>query len=140
MIRVFSASRINLNLSNASVNGVDQIKGRDFEVPGCRGFIITKELGELRRYYRFGVEIETYSSVPELIEKIHHYLGDDAAREAIAEAGYRRTLRDHTMERRLTEVLTRVIEGPQLPADLSGGETLVATGNVATGTEIAGSA
>src|SRR5262249_8079582 len=34
MVRMFSRSKINLNLSNASTNIHQQIKGRNFEIPG----------------------------------------------------------------------------------------------------------
>ena len=111
MIAIFSGSKINLNLSNASTMDVDQIKGRDFEVPGCAGFLLTKGSVELRDYYDPGQEVESYESVDELIDKIRHYLAADSEREQIARRGYKRTLRDHTMETRLTEVFERVLEG-----------------------------
>ena len=58
MIEVFSRSRINLNLSNASNpwwrrwrRRRDQIKGRNFEVPGCGGFLLTQPADDLERYF-----------------------------------------------------------------------------------------
>ncbi len=110
-IQIISKSRINLNLSNASVGKVDQLKGRDFEVPGCKGFLITKNTEDLRRYYEVGREVEAYDSVEELISKIRHYLDSPDEREAISEAGYRRTLAEHTMEKRLTAIFESVLDG-----------------------------
>jgi spore maturation protein CgeB len=109
-IRIISMSRINLNLSNASVGGTDQLKGRDFEVPGCRGFLITKKTEDLARYYEIGREVETYESTDELVAKIRHYLKAEAERERISEAGYQRTMANHTMEIRLTELFQSVLE------------------------------
>lgn len=109
-IRIISQSRINLNLSNASIGGVDQLKGRDFEVPGCRGFLITKKTEDLSRYYEIGREVETYESVTDLVAKTRHYLRNESEREKISEAGYRRTLANHTMEIRLTELFTSVLD------------------------------
>lgn len=109
MLRVFTQSPISLNLSNASVGSVAQIKGRDFEVPGCRGFLLTQASDELLPYYTPGVEIETYADVDGLIEKARHYLDHPDERDRVAAAGYARTLAEHTMEHRLSDVLGRLL-------------------------------
>jgi spore maturation protein CgeB len=108
-VRIISESRINLNLSNASVGRADQLKGRDFEVPGCRGFLITKNTVDLGTYYDLGREVETYESTDDLVDKIRHYLKAVLEREAISEAGYRRTMTDHTMEIRLSRLFDTVL-------------------------------
>jgi spore maturation protein CgeB len=110
MIRVFSSSLINLNLSNASTGKLDQVKGRDFEVPGCRGFLISKRNPELAKCYEEGSEMEMYGDVDELVDKIRYYLEAHGRRKEIAQSGYERTLREHTMERRLTTILQRVVD------------------------------
>jgi len=104
MVRIFNQSKINLNLSNSSVGGSDQIKGRDFEVPGCGGFLITGAIEELREYYDVGREVVCYDSVTDLIDKVRYYLAHEQERQMIAENGYRRVIRDHTYEIRLTQV------------------------------------
>lgn len=109
-IQIISESRINLNLSNASVGAIEQLKGRDFEVPGCRAFLITKRTDDLDRYYDVGREVEAYDSVEDLVLKIRHYLAAPEERERISEAGYRRTLAEHTMEKRLTEIFENVMD------------------------------
>jgi spore maturation protein CgeB len=111
MIRVFNESRINLNLSNASVGKADQVKGRDFEVPGCRGFMITKHSDELASCYESGLEVETYRDQDDLIDKTRHYLADEERREQVAARGYERTIREHTMESRLSHILATVASG-----------------------------
>jgi spore maturation protein CgeB len=120
MIRLFSASRINLNLSNASV-GTDgrtsgaapllQIKGRDFEIPACGGFLLTQDNPELYEYFEPGREIAVYSDADDLAEKIEYYLSHDAERERIRLAGYERFLRDHTMLARLEAIFDAVLSG-----------------------------
>ncbi len=129
MIRVFNQSRINLNLSNASatrpslvrrafkrlgrplmpsVAKSQQIKGRDFEVPGCGGFLLTGRADNIDHYYEVGREIICYDSLPDLVDKIRYYLAHNEERAAIAKAGYERTRRDHTYVHRLVEIF-RVI-------------------------------
>lgn len=122
MIRVFNQSRINLNLSNASVwrrrhrftiwknwsRPRDQIKGRNFEVPGCGGFLLTGQAENLNDYYTDGKEIVTFQDTHDLIEKIRYYLAHEDERVAVAQAGYERTLREHTYEKRFKEMFARI--------------------------------
>jgi len=169
MTKVFSTSRINLNLSNASspevaapaaaahgfrnegllrlttpmrriletwdvpLHGLptlpQQIKGRNFEIPGCGGFILTHRAEDLDRYYEDGREIVCFETVHEMIEKIHYYLSHDAERAAIAAAGYKRTLREHTYVHRFTDVFkhlqlpvpdpTAILSTPPKPGEVS---------------------
>jgi spore maturation protein CgeB len=114
MIRVFNESRINLNLSNSSWNihsllrGRQQIKGRNFEVPGCGGFLMTNYVGGLENYYAIGEEIICFRGRRELLEGIRYYLNHESDRENIARKGYLRTLRDHTYENRFRQIFARM--------------------------------
>lgn len=100
--------RITANIREFRAKGRDQIKGRNFEIPGCRGFLITTEVEGLEEYFRYEEEIVVFRSVAELIEKMEHYLGHDTEREAIAAAGHRRTIRDHTYERRFRDAFEQM--------------------------------
>jgi spore maturation protein CgeB len=106
MIEIFNESKINLNLSNASWNiytlfrRKDQIKGRNFEVPGCGSFLLTNYVQGLENYFDLDKEMICFRSMGELIEKTKYYLKHDDEREGIANRAYRRTLREHTFEGR----------------------------------------
>ncbi len=155
MIETFNQSRINLNLSNASVTGgtrfgrlanlpvvgrmvkalfgnpnggnrdaakpIEQIKGRNFEVPGCGGFLLSGYAQELEKYYRFGEEIGCFADTPELIDKICYYLQHEQERQTIAAAGYRRTMQEHTYPHRF-EAIFRAMGLPAAtsPAAIAG--------------------
>jgi spore maturation protein CgeB len=168
MIQIFNQSRINLNLSNASVSQggvqekemshipsivakslkllvtemkarkntrrlletmktfmasiaphhtrqsgrddlyVDQIKGRTFEVPGCGGFLLTGKAADLESYFNDGAEVVTFESIQDLIEKVRFYLSHVQQRLSIAEAGYQRTLADHTYARRFSHIFDKI--------------------------------
>ena len=69
------------------------------------GFLLTEWAEGLERYYTPGREIEVFHSLAELAEKIDYYLVRPAERDAIAQAGYERTCREHTYNQRLAEVL-----------------------------------
>jgi len=86
----------------------EQIKGRNFEVPGCGGFLLTSDADNLTDYYQDGKEIVIYRNTNDMIDKIKYYLEHNEEREAIARAGYERTLREHTYEKRFNEIFKTI--------------------------------
>jgi spore maturation protein CgeB len=108
MVRIFNQSRINLNLSQVSSASVAQIKGRDFEIPGCGGFLLTGKAAGIEDYFKPGKEIARYGSSADLVEKAQYYLAHEKEREAIALAGYRRAMKEHTYQRRFSAIFSRM--------------------------------
>jgi spore maturation protein CgeB len=129
MVDVFRSSHVNLNLSNsfvlkpslrmrvgALVRGqkIDrsprrsQIKGRTFEVPGSGGFLLTERVPHLDEYFDIGTEIAAYSTREELVEQVRHWLAHPDERAAVAEAGYRRVMAEHTYDHRFAEIFRRM--------------------------------
>jgi spore maturation protein CgeB len=92
----------------ADADYADQIKGRNFEVPGCRGFLLTGRADNLDEYYEIGKEVVCFDDVDDMIDKVRYYLKHEDERSTIAQAGYERTLRDHTYERRFDEIFHRM--------------------------------
>ena len=86
----------------------EQIKGRNFEIPGCGGFLLTGPADNLSDYYEDGKEIVCFEDTRDLAEKARYYLSHEDERRAIAEAGYQRTLREHTYAHRFTEIFHRI--------------------------------
>jgi spore maturation protein CgeB len=85
-----------------------QIKGRNFEVPGCGGFLLTDEAENLAEYYIPGKEVITFRDTQSLAEVIRYYLSHDDQREEIAAAGYARTVREHTYVHRFAQIFDRI--------------------------------
>jgi spore maturation protein CgeB len=128
MVRVFNESRINLNLSNSaswdarylttsprafinrlrSKKNIEQMKARIFEVNGCAAFQLSYYVEGLANCYEIDTEISVYADADDLVEKIKFYLGHEALRVAIAEAGYARTVKDHTFKNRFSHVFKRM--------------------------------
>jgi spore maturation protein CgeB len=109
MIGMFCSSRINLNMTASSQTGRrNQIKGRTFEIPGCGGFQLSEYADRIEEFFVPDKEIVTYTSTAEMIDKISYYLDHDTERIAIAEAGHRRALRDHTYEQRFRELFRQM--------------------------------
>ena len=81
------------------------IKGRVFEVPACGGFLLTgKADDDISEYYVPGKEIAEFSGIGELIDKSKYYLEHEAERQAIAKAGYERTIKEHTYIQRFEKI------------------------------------
>lgn len=87
---------------------VPQIKARHFEIPACRGLVITSPADDLDQFYEPDKEMVFYSHLDELASKINYYLEHDNERERIAEAGYQKTLRFHSYEKRFQEIFKSI--------------------------------
>jgi len=126
MVDVFASSRINLNLSNSSeVPGLKarlrrllhfhpppprppQIKGRNFEVPGCGGFLLTERVPHLERYFELDREVAVFDGVDDLLDKVGYWLEHDEERGQVAEAGYRRVMSEHTYDHRFAAIFAEL--------------------------------
>ncbi len=108
MVRLFSRSKINLNLSNSSTLIGQQIKGRNFEIPGTRSFLLTSNAENLSEYYEDGKEIVISDTAEELVDKANYYLKNENERNKIAENGYKRTLAEHTWHHRFDEIFSSI--------------------------------
>lgn len=97
-----------LKPSDIDLGPAQQIKGRNFEVPGCGGFLLSGEADNLADYYQPGQEIETFATLDQLIEKARHYLAHDDQRRAIADAGHQRTANEHTWCHRFHDVFSAI--------------------------------
>lgn len=60
---------------------------------------------ELTDYFTIGVDLETYSSMDELVDKCAYYLAHNEERKQIAKNGYEKMSADHTYPRRIREML-----------------------------------
>ncbi|MDH4152461.1 MAG: glycosyltransferase [Nitrospira sp.] len=84
----------------------EQIKGRNFEIPGCGGFQLTGNADNLEQYYQDGREVVIFHDNDELIDKIRFYLAHEEERSVIAQAGHERTLREHTYAHRFRDIFS----------------------------------
>ncbi len=85
---------------------------RLFEATGIGAFLLTDAKPDLGELFEPGREVATYRHAAEAAERIRHYLAHPEERDAIARAGQRRTLAEHTYARRaeqLVEILGPVV-------------------------------
>jgi spore maturation protein CgeB len=109
---IYRSSRISLNFSGSGQNpggagrlAKRQIKARAFEVPGAGGFLLTEAAPGLEQYFSVGSEISAFVSPSDLIAKVQYFLEHPKERDSIAQAGYARTVAEHTYEQRFAQIL-----------------------------------
>ncbi|MFZ5455044.1 MAG: CgeB family protein [Pseudomonadota bacterium] len=118
---LYRRSRISLNFGDSGLQwrGLKpyrsrQIKARVFEVPAAGGVLLTERADRLGDYYDCGREIETFADEQDLIKRARALLGDPRRRDAMAWAGYRRTLAEHLYERRFAPLLDSCVRVERL--------------------------
>jgi hypothetical protein len=93
------SSKISFNRhADASGDSVGNI--RMFEVTGTGTCLLTDTGANMKELFEPGAEVVVYTSVDEAVDKVRYLLENDKERENIAQAGHRRTLRDHTFANR----------------------------------------
>ena len=63
---------------------------------------------DIEKYYEENNEMVFYKTIDDLIEKIKYYLPRGEEREKIAEAAYKRTIAEHTYEKRFKDIFKTI--------------------------------
>lgn len=103
LARLFSKSKINLNISLKGIEG--GTPKRVMDICGAGGFALSSYCEETAELLEEDKEIVMFRSPEELVEKADFYLRNDQAREKIAVAGQKRVLQNYTYERQLKELM-----------------------------------
>jgi spore maturation protein CgeB len=97
-------TKIAVNLVRRS-NRDDHVM-RTFEIPACGAFMLAERTDAHMELFEEDREAAFFGSAEELAEKVKYYLAHEAARQRIAEAGYRRVTSDgNRYSDRLLEIL-----------------------------------
>ncbi len=104
MYRALANSRVTLNRHiNVAENYANNM--RLYEATGVGAMLLTDEKDNLGALFEIGKEVVAYSTEAEAAELIRYYLAHPEAAHAIAQAGQLRTLKEHTYERRMEELV-----------------------------------
>jgi spore maturation protein CgeB len=103
MFKALSKSKIGFN-SHGGVAREYAANVRLFEVTGVGSCLLTDYKKNMNDFFEPDREVVTYKSADECIEKVNWLLSHPNELEQIAEAGQKRTLRDHTFEKRAEEL------------------------------------
>ena len=107
MFQKLHETKVALN-SHIDISPVSASNIRLFEATGVGSCLLTDNKSNLATLFEPDKEVVAYDSAAECAEKVRYLLDHENERRAIAEAGQRRTLRDHTFKQRAGE-LDRII-------------------------------
>jgi spore maturation protein CgeB len=96
-------SRVTLN-THIEISRCSASNMRMFEATGVGTCLLTDRKERLPDLFEPDTEVVTYASAAECVEKVRYLLAHESERAAIAAAGQRRTLRDHTFTHRAAQL------------------------------------
>lgn len=105
LARAFSATKIAINLHAWFGYYECGLNPRTFETPACGAFQICDWKEDLLRHFAEEREIVAYRTGAELEWKILDLLKNDAVRQRIAEAGFKRAVSDHSYRQRMKQLI-----------------------------------
>lgn len=106
---VLARSKIVLN-RHIGCAGADASNMRLFEATGMGACLLTDNKRNLGDLFEPGVEVVTYDGIDDAVEKVDYLLRHDDEREAIARAGQRRTLAEHSFASRVQTLAGMISE------------------------------
>ena len=96
-------AKIGFNI-HGGISGNYAANVRMFETAGIGSLLITDNKMNIKEFYEPDKEIITYNSVDECTEKISWLLNNPEKMKEITKAGQIRTLKDHTIKNRVSEL------------------------------------
>ena len=117
-VRIFNATRVNLNLHSSTYHdGVDPlgdfVNPRTFELAGCGAFQIVDRRQLLPEAFVPGSEIAVAESVAEMRDLTRHFLAHPDERLAMAQRAHARALAQHTYQHRMQDLIAAVVAQDQ---------------------------
>lgn len=103
MFQKLHDSRVSLN-THIDISSQSASNMRLFEATGVGTCLLTDWKSNLSTLFVPDTEVVTYRSAEECIEKVNYLLAHEAERRSIAQAGQKRTLKDHTVIQRAEEI------------------------------------
>ena len=109
MVNIYNASKINLSfMKSYGINTRPQMKNKIFDICMCGSFLLCEYIPGIEELYELDKEIVCFRDIEEAADKIRYYLSHENEREGIAQAGWERAHRDHTMAKKLSEVFQEI--------------------------------
>ncbi len=107
MYEVLARSRLTIN-THGRVAGNAANNLRLFEATGMGALLVTEAKSNLADLFEIGAEAVTYRDAEDCADVLRYFLAHPGEADAIAAAGQRRTLRDHTWRNRMGELVELV--------------------------------
>jgi spore maturation protein CgeB len=82
---------------------------KTFEICAAGGFQLTDECADLKTLFAIGSEVDIFHDSEEFRRKVDYWLEHDDERQRVASAGNVRAIRDHSIQKRVHQLLNIVI-------------------------------
>ncbi len=113
---IYSRSKIVVDI-NWDFIPAEGLSNRPFEATGCGAMFMTDNVrADIKRAFS-EQEVVLFGDENELREKVKYYLDQSSQREKIALAGYQRTVKNHTYDLRIQQIMDTILNPAKyLPA------------------------
>jgi len=101
VVKIYSQSKMAINLYPKHLPLAGNL--RTFEIPATKTLMLTDRINP--DWYKPKQEVVIFSSPQDLVKKVKFYLTNPAKAKKIAQAGYQRTIKDHTYKKRFRELI-----------------------------------
>ena len=105
--KIINQTKINLSFTDQP-HGITAMKCRLFELTAAGGLVVTQFCQELSKFFDIGREIVVFHTAQDLVDRIVYYTQRPEEVQAIALAGYRRTITHHTYDKRVQIMLSDI--------------------------------
>ena len=101
LVKAYNAAKIALNING----NYPYLNLRNFEAPACGPLLVTSHVPDLDRCFLLNEEVVPFSNLTDLRHRLSHFLTYTEERVRVAEKGYLRVHRDHTLRARMQQLL-----------------------------------
>jgi spore maturation protein CgeB len=110
MMNNYSLSKVGINFSinENDPNKSTQMKLRMIEIPSVKTTLLTQYTEGLEDLFEINKEIITFKQHDEMLEKLKYLLSNEKFCNSVAEAGYKRFLKNHDSKVRLENILQEI--------------------------------
>jgi len=105
--KAISGAAISLNLHHP-LNDINGTNSRTFDIAACKGFQLADYKSDFEDLLKVGEEIICFRTLDELKDLLRYYLEHREERANIAEAAYKRVLKEHTYDVRAKGILDTI--------------------------------
>ena len=111
---IYRRGRVHVDINR--LYQLDIVPMRVFDILACGGFLIAEHSPALAELFEVGVEVESWSSIPELIDKVRHYRTHPEQAEKMAIAGLKAVQERHSIQERVFEMLSDLPGKHEVPS------------------------
>ncbi len=104
--KIYSASSINVDINR--LYQMDIVPMRVFDIMACGGFVLAEYSKEIGNIFEIGKEVETYSTLDELVSKATYYLDHETEALEVAERGREEVRKNHKISTRVKHMLNAI--------------------------------